>query len=322
MVRKLEGIGTMSWAVFDAICRRIVTEMAVVVRTEIASGKLRTRSKANYAGVADEDIVTTADVKAQRQFVVMAERELPPGVGWIGEEGGLQKRPKKIGGHTFIVTVDPVDGTRNLNAAVQAKRRLVPGEVSAMIGLLVDGVPVASYICDIATLVIYTTPPYGPRTLRIRPGGKDIETRHIDPRTRRLSGRLLVHGRREVTNLLTRRLIGEVFGSSTRERGSIGLAAARVMAGEFVGMVRIAGGYFTPWDDTPVLAMCEQGGLVALQIQKDELVPLPLPDLRKVVPSEYDILYVEHRQVDRLARHAPIMPLLPKGWSPIRPFAF
>lgn len=193
--------------------------------------------------------------------------------------------------------------------AIEAGRMLVPGETSSMLGVLVDGRPVGSYICGVASLATYTRAPYGTKVLRVTSDGVEIDMGKLPkPRSLRV-GTLLQHGRRQVTNPLTSRLMGVAFGQVLREASSIGLSTMRVFNGELVAMLRVAGGFFTPWDDTPTFATCGQGDVAVLRVGSDHLVEIRAGTLEHITPQDFDVLYVPRRYLPELRRQVPVVTL-------------
>lgn len=298
-MRNLDRVGGMLWVDFDMYCRRIVYSMAQGIRRDAATATIRT--KTSYAGVAGADIVTTADLNAQALFVNMATRLLPGGVGWIGEEEGLRK-PSDLAGCSVVMTVDPADGTLSLSAAIQAGRLPLPGEVSAMLGVLVDGVPVASYICDVGNLVTYVRMPFASRVMRLGANGARLRMRPEPVAKPLRSGTLLRHGTRSIINPLTRRLVESGFRTVQRGSDSIGLSLMRVFTGEFAALLRVAGGYTTPWDDVPIEAMCRTGQVVAFRVNANGFQQIHLEVLDQVIQRAFDVVYVARGHLAGLKR--------------------
>lgn len=304
MTQPLIAVGGMTWREFDQHCRYIVRRMAQAVQSEAAMARVRrsagARSKASYAGVAGADVVTEAGKKSQARFLRLAAERLPSGVGWICEEDGVRK-PSTLE-RPVVLTVDPDDGTRKFIEVIEANRLLRPGEVGSMLGVLVDGEPVASYICDAGNLTTYVRPPYGNRILRLA-GKEQTETdvRLIAGPDSLSEGVLLHHGRRDNITPLAQRLTG-LFGDVQRDSASIGLTVARVLGGDFAAVLRVAGGYTTPWDDAPVSAMCRQGDVVSLRVGERELRRVDVGPLTTLTARDFDMLYVRRQLLGQL-RH-------------------
>lgn len=100
----------------------------------------------------------------------------------------------------------------------------------------------------------------------------------------------------------------QAFGRIVPGMSSIGLSAVRVLNGDFAAMLRTAGGFTTPWDDAPIMAMCAQGDLVPLRVDADHnrLARIRRMSLMKVTSRGYDVLYVGRRHLAELAGHVAI----------------
>lgn len=304
-IRSIGYVGQLSMVDFDARCRRIVAAMAGEVARSMPDAIVG--SKPDYSGRKDADVFTTADLNAQTMCVQMVDRLLPRGIGLIGEEAGL-RRPSTLPGRSVVITVDPGDGTRRIIEAIKARRSLVPGEVSSMLGVQIDGVPIGSYICDVASRVTYVKAPYGDTVSQVTSDGVQIDMSSL-PRAKTLrSGILMHHGRREVpASPLAHRMLSLCGFAVQRELGSVGLSVMRVLSGEFTAMLRIAGGYITPWDDTPILAACKQSGVVPLVVFEDHFEQLGPVALNRAVDNPRDILYISVKYLSELHGIAPVV---------------
>ncbi len=302
--RKIRSVGRMSLADFDRFCRLSVLVMARGIREDV--GAAQVQRKTSYAGEAGGDVVTTADLGAQRRLMELAGRYLPEQVGLIGEENGL-RRPSTLTGPSVVLTIDPADGTRSLIKAIEAHRQPVPGEVSAMLGVQVDGVAVGAYICDVGDLMTYMRTPYDSRVLRVTPEGTETDMSTL-PRAQSLAkGTLLRHGRRPIGTSLGNRLVSTAFGRIQPGGNSIGLTVMGVFSGQFVAALRVAGTYATPWDDTPVQAACYRSHVVTLRVNRDRLEELRFDRLDQLTRCDYDILYVARQYLPELRRHAQVI---------------
>ena len=87
------------------------------------------------------DFVTVADEAAERVLSVELRKMFPDAV-IVGEEA-VSADPgilEKLAGVEFVITIDPVDGTRNFAAGIAV--------FAVMVAFVVKGEPVASVICD------------------------------------------------------------------------------------------------------------------------------------------------------------------------------
>jgi hypothetical protein len=97
------------------------------------------------------------------------------------------------------------------------------------------------------------------------------------------------------------------FGRVERASNSIGLAVAGVFSGQFAAVLRPAGTFSTPWDDTPLQAMCSQGSVLMLKIGTQGMAETRFDHLDEVVRREHDFLYVHRRYLDELRRRVPVV---------------
>ncbi|HKX24126.1 MAG TPA: hypothetical protein VJM46_02725, partial [Candidatus Saccharimonadales bacterium] len=215
-------------------------------------------------------------------------------------EGRLNK-PSTLRRRKVVVTVDPADGTRKLIEIMRQGRLPRPGEVSSMLGVLVDGVPVGSYICDVGDLNTYVLPPYGSRMLRLNEHGREVPMQSRRAPSALNQGVLLRHGRRDVSSQLAQRLMS-VFGRVERDSASIGLTVVGVLNGTYAAALRVAQGYTTPWDDAPLSAMGRQGDVVTLRVDRNELRQVDVGPLDRLTERNFDMLYVGRQYMDELRR--------------------
>jgi fructose-1,6-bisphosphatase/inositol monophosphatase family enzyme len=300
-------IGKYTLAEFDGLCRQIVREMAQGILRDFDSAEVM--SKTGYDGVKDSDVVTTADLNAQQRLVAFAQAMLPPELGLIGEEGDL-RRPSTFDGYTVILTADPLDGTRTFVEAKKTGRSLHPGQVSVMLGLLVQGTAVAGYICDVASLTTYYRAPFGETVWQVDSNGAKIDIATLPRLDSLASGYLLWHGTRPAKSPLTQRLVDSaIFGQVKRDMSSIGLSVMRTFDGRCIGMLRSAGGYITPWDDAPIQALCNQGDVVVLKLNHDYAKMTTLDPFDQTTPRDFDILYIPRWFLPELQEHVSVLSL-------------
>lgn len=295
--RMLTSVDGQSLPDFDRACRAIVHSAAEGVQRDVAVGGATVSTKTSYDGAKAADVFTSIDTAAQRQMANLADRLISPKVGQIGEEKGL-RRPSTLDGPKVVLTFDPVDGTRKLIQALEAGRQLEHGEVSVMLGVQVDGEAVASYICDVAALVMYVRPMYGRFVYQVNPSGFTISTSLLTGLPRMDTATLLRYGDRPAS--LAAQRIANAFGMMEQGKDSIGLSVARIFTGEFGGMLRLAGMHVTPWDDTPVQAMCEQGDVLMLRIGPKRLTQISFGQLDEITRQDFDVLYVHRRYLSQL----------------------
>ena len=302
----LNQIGRLTLPGFHAQCVRMVYETAASVHRRFKLGGVRIARKDGYDGTPDADVVTSIDKGAQAILTKLGRQLLPPQIGWIGEENGL-RRASQFTNPTITITLDPVDGTRSLIAALQAGRPLLPGQVAVMLGVQVDGVPMAGYICDVPSLYVYCLELYGRTVMRIAPDGREISTDLLPHAESLEAGTLIVHGKRDPRSPIMRGLVsGGLFGRVRREGHSIGLTVCGAFSGQFSAVLRPGGTFSTPWDDTPLQAMCSQGSVVMLKVDGRGLTRTSFDCLDRIVEHGDDILYLHRRHLRELSQHVPI----------------
>lgn len=295
---------------FDALCRRIVKALAVNNRQFLASGVVDVHKKASYAGVAAADVFTVADKSSEALFAELA-CEFPQSIGYIGEEG--LRRPCTLGDCDIYITIDPLDGTRMYITALNEGRQLRPGEVSAMLGVLVGPKnepsmlkSVAGYVCDVADDTLYSLSPNG-SCVEVTKGLNIVDSVKLQTARRANTGYLAIHKSQspsavdfvadgEVARLLTTSAKdGGIFGNVGVEFGSVGLRVANVFNGQYSALLRPnCQSFCTPWDEAPLQAFCRMGNAKTFAILPDRLQEVVIADgvINKISRREHDILYL------------------------------
>lgn len=305
MAQSPPSVGDVSWGDFHGHCLYIVRATATDINTQLArsGGTVRVDTKTSYAGEAAADIFTAIDMQAQKVMAGLILRRLPPEVGQIGEENQWQ-RPSTFRGYSVVLTIDPVDGTRRLVDLLETGRRPGPGDVSVMLGVQVNGQPVAGYACDIATLSTYCRAPYSPRVVMVTQNNVVTPLSEMRRAVTLRSGILLWHGKRNPTSPITATLMKTAFGRFDRGRSSIGLTVLGVFDGRFAAVLRPAGSFSTPWDDTPLQAMIDTGEVLMLRLAASHLAVMRFTDLSQNLRCNYDILYIHRRYMGELTHWA------------------
>jgi fructose-1,6-bisphosphatase/inositol monophosphatase family enzyme len=221
----------------------MVKEAIQIIQSEAAvfSQKVKT----HYSG-SEDDLVTSADLKAQDMYVSMIQK-LFPNEGLIGEENGLNTPAKE--GHGYF-TIDPLDGTK----AFGRMQSIGSGTMIAHVNK--DGVVDAVCIGDINTGEIYGFGE-GHKPSRTRFGVKSPMKAHGDiPLTKKY---VLLKDHTEdfpgVLQKLFRAKNGGIFKDIEISSGSIGLLVARLWKNEVGMFVLRPDGFNTPWDNTPLIGM-------------------------------------------------------------------
>lgn len=108
---------------------------------------------------------------------------------------------------------------------------------------------------------------------------------------------------------LTKQLMARAFGGFDRGRCSIGLTIMGAAAGQYAAILRPAGAFSTPWDDTLLQAICSQGDLVMLGVDAagERLVEFSFRALDRNVKWSYDIFYVPSQYIEELRGHVRVV---------------
>lgn len=314
---RITHVGSMPIAEIGERCRRMAYVLAQAAQPDIIAGDPELVEKDAYDGTPGADFSLKPDRNTQERLLELLAEMLREGVGCLAEEDDLYI-PCTLPGPSVLVVVDPIDGTHECLEAVRNKR--LPGrwKVAVMISLVVDGVSIATFVCDVTTLEMYVRMPYEELTWWIDGEGMQwIPTASL----RRTELKLLWHASlvqtpRDVASPLASELIDyfRCFGQVERPGSSIGLCAAQVLCGNATALIRSALGTTTPWDDAPLEAWsnCRGAGFVTLWIMEDRFVETATP-LDKKRKHKYDLLYIDERFLYLLTRFARVERLVPVG---------
>jgi fructose-1,6-bisphosphatase/inositol monophosphatase family enzyme len=226
-------------------------------------GTFEVTLKANYDGVADADLTTTADEAAQRICAKLLGEAFPQ-YGKVGEEG-LLRVECTFEGREIVITIDPLDGSKNY----------VRGEafgVATMITVSIDGEVAAVYIGDVNTGDMYYYRPESPNVWRLREGGgtfSKVNLSGLQRATPLAEWYVLLRHEREAYDPLIAAVArsterGGVFKAYQVTSGSIGLSMARLWTDSVVAHV-LGAGNSTPWDDVPIVGIGKKLGMVWLR---------------------------------------------------------
>lgn len=212
---------------------------------QIEAANFSQKVKIHYNG-SEDDLVTSADFKAQDMYVSMIQK-LFPNEGLIGEENGLNTPPKE--GYGYF-TIDPLDGTK----AFGRMQSIGSGTMIAHVNK--DNVVDAVCIGDINTGEIYGFGE-GNEPSRTRFGVNSMMKTHSNiPLTKKY---VLLKDHTEdfpeVWQKLFRAKNGGIFKDIEISSGSIGLLVARLWKNEVSMFVLRPDGFDTPWDNTPLIGM-------------------------------------------------------------------
>lgn len=257
----------------------MVQKAIVIIQNEAAN--FSQKIKTHYSGTED-DLVTSADIKAQAMYVEAIQKHFP-GEGLIGEENGLNISPEK--GHGYF-TIDPLDGTK-------AFGRLQSQGSGTMIAHVNES-DVVDAVCigDINTGEIYGFGP-GYKPTRTRFGIDTLMKVNTDIP---LNERYVVLKDKIDKFPKTLKKTFDQFKDMEILSGSIGLLVARLWKSEVGVLVFRAGGFDTPWDNTPLIGMNKALGIVHLifNIETEELEIID-PEIPKTVIGRKHIEILAHK---------------------------
>ncbi len=176
---------------------------------------------------------------------------------------------------TFILTVDPLDGTKAFI------RRQSHG-IGTMISLVRDGVVIAACVGDVMTKEIYYFRPDSEKVHRFSWDDDFHEVLSIGPG--RLSEQYVLLGEdpRKLSDpigRITDPTRTRVFKNIEIMGGSIGVKMARLWKGE-VGAIILEAGRCTPWDWCPVAGISSKLGFVKTAFIDGEWRSVPLHPIK------------------------------------------
>lgn len=233
---------------------RIAAEGAIQIARSEAMNFERI-PKVHYNGV-DEDLATSADLKAQAYIKKLAEEHFP-NEHFVGEEG---ENHEPFSGPRFVC--DPVDGTK-------AYGRGQSTGVATMIAHVDDDEVDAVCVGDVNTGEIYQyAPDHVPTRTRFGQISRLPTTWNLP-----LSAQYVLLNRPADDlpgniRLMIREKHGGVFKDMEVTSGSIGILVARLWKQE-VAMVVIGPSHDTPWDVAPIVGMNRVLGIKHIRVDRD-----------------------------------------------------
>jgi 3'-phosphoadenosine 5'-phosphosulfate (PAPS) 3'-phosphatase len=281
----IDNIGAINGHAVGIIMKELVRRAISAIRNERIVFETRLKTG---AGGAMDDMLTSADLKAQQVYVRSLE-ECFPACGLIGEENNLRIAPKAP--TTAHFTIDPLDGTKAF------VRRQSHG-VGTMIALVDRAEVLAAYVGDVNTREIYGFRPGSKRAYRITDFDAveplEAAARSKKPLRKRY---VLLRDPPEEYSALSRAFIAHM-DSLQIDGGSIGVWTARLWKDE-VGAALLPPGWETPWDSSPVIGISRQVGMAFLRPATDNKTweefdpPVPLERFRR----DHDVLIVPRARV-------------------------
>lgn len=267
------------------------------------------RSKTSYAGVVGGDIVGDADEALQAEFLQDFPKDFE-GWGMIAEEDNLQIEPTLVTPWgPAVMTLDPNDGTARLKRLLEDPH-LPRGGVSIMIALKVGTFVLATYIFDLFTKELFFVNMGTPPVLWRQTGDSVSPVTLPGTISARLNeGTLLVH-RGLSSNPVLAEWLGHhpsVFAQVQEGHSSIGLELVDAVLGNMVGLVRRPGGFFTPWDDTPMVGLYRAGHIHTFWIKPGGIFEeFVLEPPTQKIQRELGMLYLPARFVRQLQAVADV----------------
>ncbi|HEU5187962.1 MAG TPA: inositol monophosphatase family protein [Candidatus Saccharimonadales bacterium] len=266
--------------------------------------------KTGYDGVEGSDVVGAADKALQKEFFEAFQEELK-GWGIIAKEDGLHIRATMTTPWgPVVVTLDPVDGTGQLKRIVEDPKFLRRG-VSIMIAIRLGGEVVAAYIFDLFSKELFF----------VRPGEQGV-MRQVGDRVQPVvfpasletlqQGTLLIHGgsaseHRELNDWLAS-LDEPAFVEHIGIKESLGLSFLKVVQGKAVAMARRPGGFFTPWDDSPVICLGKAAKIRTFWIRPGRIFQeFVLEPPTQAVKLPFGVLYLPDQFVARLPANVRVL---------------
>jgi hypothetical protein len=262
--------------------KNMVIEAIKIIQLEAADFSLK--NKIGYDG-KDDDLVTSADLKAQDMYIKSIQEHFP-NEGIIGEENNLNIKPKNTKNGYF--TLDPLDGTRSFG-------RLESKGTGTMISHVQNGTVDAVCIGDINTSEIFGYGPYHLPT-RTRFGIESILKPDTSITLSIKYAHLLSHPEEfpEIIQKMVSITDGGLFRNIEVNGGSIGLVMARIWKSE-VAMIILRKGFDTPWDNTPVIGMNNALGFVDMIIDENNNLKVIEPDLPLEIKERSDVHIIVHK---------------------------
>lgn len=258
----------------------MVKKAIVIIQDEAAvfSQKIKT----HYSG-SEDDLVTSADIKAQSMYVDDIQT-LFPDEGLIGEENGLNMEAKP--GYGYF-TIDPLDGTKAFG------RTQSTGSGTMIAHVNKNNIVDAICIGDINTGEIYGFGP-GHEPTRTRFGVKNVMRVDADSP---LNKRYVVL-RDNPINFppVLQKMFNDVFKDIEIMSGSIGLNVARLWKNEVAMLIFKTNSFDTPWDNTPIIGMNKALDIVHIKFDPVTFkVEIYDPEIPKDVMKRKWIEILTHR---------------------------
>ena len=192
------------------------------------------------------DFVSEVDLAAEAAILALIRAQVPHASILAEESGSAQTADERERGVLFVI--DPLDGTTNFLHGYP--------EYAVSIGVLVDGVPTAGVVIDVALDETFTATAGGGACSN----GQPIRVSTIEDPRRALIGTGFPFTRLEDVDPYSHQLAKIMKGSAgVRRAGAAALDLAAVAAGRFEGFWETV---LSPWDIAAgILLVREAGGI-------------------------------------------------------------
>ena len=241
----------------------------------------------------EEDLVTSADIAAQKIFINIINENFPK-AGIVAEEKFSRKCTDK--NHNYYFTIDPLDGTR-------AYKRKQSHAVTTMIAFIFEGVIEAVTIGDPNTLEIFHSKPDSNKVYRIYEF-EDVQELVVETKTPLKHTFLqLRNDPRDLSELAQKMTHYEnkLFFDIEVTIGSIGFTFARLWKGEVGGLlIKSKYGVQTPWDACPVFGMSHKMGYSFFEIRNNKLYPYKFVPEEGMSPVPEELLCIHKSKINEL----------------------
>lgn len=290
-------------------CKRVIRRMGDAVIA--ASGpSTQVYTKTSYDGIPDGDSFTDGDLNSQ---AVLKEEfpELFEGFGLQAEEGEYTVEATLITPNgPVVMTADPLDGTKWYIHLMQFRHEERDG-VYVMLAIRLGKYAVAAYLLDVFSGELTYLAPGEHGVFKETSTGMVIPLPTVPPAATFGSGKLIVHGStHKHTGLSAWLTLLQAAGMAPEVQEitkSIGDGLLYVADGRAVGLARRPLGHHTPWDDTPLVALCLELGIRTFWVLPDG----SLREYRTWAPLKkwqrrFGVLYLWPDYIEALCQHTKI----------------
>jgi myo-inositol-1(or 4)-monophosphatase len=197
------------------------------------------------------DFVSEVDIAAEAAVLAVVRREIPTAGILAEESGSTLSAEEREQGAVFVI--DPLDGTTNFLHGYP--------EYAVSVGVVVDGVPTAGVVIDVALGETFTAVTGGGAFAN----GSPIHVSPIDDPRRALIGTGFPFSRIEEVEPYARQLVRVMKGAAgVRRAGAAALDLASVAAGRFEAFWETI---LSPWDIAAGIVLVREAGGVVTDLE-------------------------------------------------------